>query len=142
MAINILVADDSNSMRRVLIKTIKMCKSNSFNFIQAKDGQEALEALDKEWIDIVFTDLNMPVMTGYELLNKMKEIDLLSTVPVIVITSETRQDILQPLIEMGAKGIVTKPFYPEEVCTIISNTLNINDDEGDDDDNDFEGFDF
>ena len=86
MPINILVVDDSASMRKVLRKSIQMCNIGVVTFFEAENGQEALNVLKNEWIDLVFTDINMPVMDGFELVNKLHENDLTKNTPIIVVT--------------------------------------------------------
>ncbi|MDD3051677.1 MAG: response regulator [Candidatus Cloacimonetes bacterium] len=140
MALNILVSDDSKSLRKVLIKTIKMCGVGQAVFFEADNGEIALEVLKKQWIDIVFTDLNMPVMDGYSFLKEVRKNDLFKEIPVIVITSETREKELNELRESDATGIITKPFQPEDIRKIIVEKLHLEDTDGTNSNS--EGYDF
>jgi len=140
MALNILVSDDSRSLRKVLIKTIKMCGVGQADFFEAENGKIALEILEKQWIDIVFTDLNMPVMDGYSFLKEVKNNELFKKIPVIIITSEIREKELNELRESDATGIITKPFQPEDIRKIIEEKLHLEDADGTNSDS--EGNDF
>ncbi len=141
MAVNILVVDDSLPMRSVIIKTIKASGYSAANFYQADDGVKALEILKDEWMDLVITDYNMPDMNGSELISAMKDDDDLSSIPVIVVTTEGSQKKIQEFTERGADGYVKKPFTPEIIREKLTQLLGEMQDERDfengDDDLDF-----
>jgi len=113
MAVNILVVDDSLPMRSVIMKTIKASGFGAANFFQAPDGAKALEELRSEWMDLVITDYNMPEMNGGELIMEMKKDDDLSSIPVIVVTTEGSREKVEEFEKMGADAYVKKPFTPE-----------------------------
>ncbi len=120
MAINILIVDDSKTIRAILAKTLKLSGIDIGNIYQASNGKEALEYLNDNWIDLVLSDLNMPVMSGFELIDKMFEDDLLSKIPVIVISTEGNITRIETLKKKGIKNYVRKPFIPESIGEIIS----------------------
>ena len=66
MAYNVLVVDDSETIRAVLVRTLKITGVEINEIFQAENGAKALEVIDQNWIDIVFADINMPVMNGIE----------------------------------------------------------------------------
>ena len=72
MTYKMLVVDDSLPMRAIIIRTIKASGFIETEFLQAGNGEEALEVLGNEWVDLVITDYNMPDMNGMELIQKMK----------------------------------------------------------------------
>jgi two-component system chemotaxis response regulator CheY len=125
MAFSFLIVDDSLSLRKVLIKTIRMCHPGDVTFHQAEHGRAALDVLSHEWVDLIFTDINMPVMDGFELIAEIRRSDLLSSTPIIVITSETRKSELEARLGTGVSGIVTKPFRPEEIRDLIGKLLKL-----------------
>ena len=88
MAFNVLIVDDSNSMRAVIKKSIKVSNFKVGDFLEAADGQEALAVLAREWVDIVLSDINMPNMNGLELMAAMQKDPFLREVPVVVITTD------------------------------------------------------
>ncbi len=123
MAVNILIVDDSLPMRSVIIKTIKASGFGTTNFYQASDGIKALEVLKDEWMDLVMTDYNMPDMNGVELISEMKKNDELSSIPVIVVTTEGSQKKVQEFTEKGATDYVKKPFTPETIREKLTQIL-------------------
>ena len=119
MAINILVVDDSAVMRKMIIKTMDMCGVSIGKIKQAGNGREGLEELNKNWIDIVILDINMPVMNGEEMIDEMKQVPELKDIPVIVISTEGSSTRIRRLKKKGAR-FIQKPFTPE----MIRDTIN------------------
>jgi len=136
MAVNILIVDDSLPMRSVIIKTIKASGFGTANFYQAPDGVKALEVLKDEWMDLVITDYNMPEMNGGELISEMKKDDELSSIPVIVVTTEGSQDKVEEFSKIGANAYVKKPFTPEIIKEKLTQILGEMHDEGSNEDSD------
>jgi two-component system chemotaxis response regulator CheY len=128
MAYNILVVDDSSPMRAVIRKTIEISGFSVGEYLDAADGREALEMLKNHWVDLVLTDYNMPEMNGLELIKEMKGNELLSAIPIVVITTEGSEQMMQQFLEKGAAGYIQKPFTPEDIReklnTIIGETEN------------------
>jgi len=73
MAINILIVDDSSVMRAMILKTMHMSGLPLGETYQAANGQEGLDALEQHWIDLAIVDINMPVMNGEEMIDRMQE---------------------------------------------------------------------
>lgn len=119
MALNILVVDDSATTRAIIAKTLDMAQIPIGKLGEAANGQEALDMLDKDWFDLVFTDLHMPVMNGIELVRQMHSKDLLNTTPVVVISSEGGKDRIDQLMEWGVRAYIRKPFTPEKMTSVI-----------------------
>jgi two-component system chemotaxis response regulator CheY len=119
MAFNVLVVDDSATVRAVLVKALGMAEVPINECHQAANGAEALKVLESHWIDMVFSDLNMPVMDGISLIERMAEDNLLKTVPVIVVSTEGSATRLEELKAKGVSGFVRKPFTPEEIRATV-----------------------
>jgi two-component system chemotaxis response regulator CheY len=85
MSINILIVDDSKTVQAVIEKTLRLSEIEIGNIYHAGNGKEALELLRNNWIDLVLTDINMPIMTGVELIDEMNRDDLLKTTPIVII---------------------------------------------------------
>ncbi|MEA2104715.1 MAG: response regulator [Candidatus Cloacimonadota bacterium] len=119
MAINILVVDDAPSMRKIIIKTINISGDYAGEIYQAGNGKEALEVLNREWVDLVFTDLNMPVMNGMELIKRIKENPDFENLPIIVITSRGKKDLEGEEQLLLIADFITKPFHPEQLRDVI-----------------------
>ena len=85
---NILIVDDSATIRAVIKKTLQIAEVPTAEVWEAANGQEALEVMRDEWVDIVFADINMPVMNGLVMVERMEEEGLLETVPVVIVSTE------------------------------------------------------
>lgn len=123
MAYNILVVDDSRTIRSVLTKTLGLAGLDIGEIFTAADGKEALDCLRENWVDVVISDLNMPVMTGIELINEMAGDDLLKSIPVIVVSTDGSATRIAELKEKGVRKYIRKPFTPETVGSVITETL-------------------
>lgn len=119
MAYNVLIADDSKTTRRIIAKALQHAGVELGEISEASDGAQALDILEDRWVDLVFADLNMPGMGGVELVQRMAAVDLLSTVPVIIVSTEGRQDRIDALFERGVAAYVRKPFSPEELAQTV-----------------------
>jgi len=125
MAYSILIVDDSNIIRSMVKRTISMSKLPVHAFMEAKNGREAIDILNSSWVDIVFTDLNMPVMDGLSLIKTMKQTVDLNDIPVVVITTEGNTNRLDELVNAGAYTCLRKPFTPEKIRDVITTVLGV-----------------
>lgn len=123
MSYSILTVDDSPLMRTVVARTLRLADVPVSELHEASNGREALELLRAKWIDLVLTDLNMPEMSGVELVARMAEDGLLATVPVVVLSSLGEESTLAGLSALGVRGYLRKPFTPESLLKIIRTTL-------------------
>jgi two-component system chemotaxis response regulator CheY len=115
MALNVLVVDDSAVIRKVVIRALSQTGVTLGEIQQAADGKEALVILRACRIDLVLSDINMPNMDGIQLLEEMQKEALLQVIPVIMITTEGSQSKVMDAAKLGAKGLVRKPFVPEQI---------------------------
>ncbi len=136
MAFSFLLVDDSGPMRSVIKRTLKAAGYASSEFLEAANGKEALELMRNDWIDIVITDYNMPVMDGLDFVKTMKSDDLLKDIPVIVVSTEGNETRIKQFIDSGAAGYVTKPFTPETIRDLLLTLLGEADYDDSDDDSD------
>jgi len=142
MAFNILVVDDSSSMRAIIKRIIKISGFNVGEFMEAGDGKEALALLANEWVDLVLSDINMPNMNGMELIAEMKRNEDLKSIPVVMITTEGSEKSIQKAIELGANGYIKKPFTPEDIKKTLGGIMEVDEDGQRENDEDDEGLDF
>ncbi len=106
-----LVVDDSRSMRMILGKTLKEI---GFQVTEAGHGEEALARLNQgEEVDLMLVDWNMPVMNGYELVRAVRANALLSSVRIMMVTTETSMSQLEQALAAGANEYLMKPFTKE-----------------------------
>ena len=141
MAFNVLIVDDSSSMRAIVKKIIKVSGFNVGEFLAAADGKEALKVLQDEWVDVVLTDINMPNMNGMELIAQMKKNEMMRSIPVLMVTTEGSEKKIQEAMNLGAKGYIKKPFLPEDIKRSLSSIMGEEDGQtdynGDDEEGDF-----
>ena len=123
MAYNVLIVDDSLTARTFIARTLEISGVSLNQVFQARNGQEALETLQQEWVDLVFADINMPVMNGVELVRRMRDKDLLKTIPVIVITTDRSPHRMAELTSAGVQAYLTKPITPEELKAAVERLL-------------------
>jgi two-component system chemotaxis response regulator CheY len=123
MSFSILIVDDSEIIREVLHRTLNMIKIPFSNIFKAANGAEALTILKDQWVDIVFTDIHMPVMGGIELIENMHSSPEYKDIPVVVISTEGSTTRIDQLKSLDIKGYLRKPFTPESIRDILNSTL-------------------
>jgi two-component system chemotaxis response regulator CheY len=129
MAYNVLIVDDSKTIRSVIVKTLKLANIDIKEIYEAENGKEALECLQDKWVDIVLSDLNMPVMSGLEMVDKMSDDGLLKDIPVVVISTDGSATRIEELKKKGIREYIRKPFTPETVGEVIDKVLGVINDE-------------
>lgn len=125
MALNILIVDDSPVMRAFIRRVVDLTGLDVGTYCEAGDGEEALKLLRERWMDLVLTDINMPRMNGEEFVRQLESDELLRTIPVIVVSTDSSQNRVQQMLALGAKGYVTKPFLPEVLRDEVEKVLGV-----------------
>ena|SRR5579884_2980841 len=123
MAFTVLIVDDSPAMRSFVKRVLEMSGFDMSTCHEAGNGKEALELLANEWVDVVLTDINMPVMNGQEFVQNLAANEALRSIPVIVVSTDRTDDRVREMIALGAKGYVKKPFQPEELREELEKVL-------------------
>ncbi len=113
MALNIMIVDDSPVMRSFIRKVVGLTGLDVGEYYEAGDGEDALKLLGERWVDLVLSDINMPNMNGEEFVRRMESDELLRTIPVIVVSTDSSHSRVEHMMALGAKGYVAKPFLPE-----------------------------
>jgi two-component system chemotaxis response regulator CheY len=113
---SILAVDDSAAMRQMLAFTLK---GAGHQVTEAVDGVDALEKLQGRSFDVVLTDHNMPRMDGLALTRSLRAQERFRTVPVLILTTESGDDIKQAGRAAGATGWLVKPFDPARLIEVI-----------------------
>jgi len=118
----VLIVDDSkliHQMYRLVLMRFKECK-----LVDAMNGLEALEILSREsGFDLILLDINMPVMNGIQFMEKFKETGDHQNIPVIVISTEGKEEDTLRAINLGAWGYIVKPFKSENLYDIIGKVM-------------------
>lgn len=123
MGKNVLLVDDSSTMRKIIGRCLRQAGIDFDNIFEAGDGLEALEVLEKEKVDIVLSDINMPNMDGIAFLREKSGRANMEGIPVLMISTETGEDIIGEAKSLGAVGAIKKPFTPDKVNEVLGPLL-------------------
>ena len=116
MSKRILTVDDSRTMRDMLKAALTTA---GFETVQAEDGVHGLEVLGQNSVDLIITDINMPNMDGFELIERIRGEDRYRGLPILVLTTESSPEKKARARESGATGWLVKPFQPEQLVSVI-----------------------
>jgi two-component system chemotaxis response regulator CheY len=117
---SILAVDDSASMRQMVSFTLK---SAGYNVVEAVDGQDAWEKAGGRSFDLVLTDQNMPRMDGISLTKKLRESPQFKSTPILILTTESSDQMKQAGRTAGATGWLVKPFDPNKLIEVIRKVI-------------------
>lgn len=119
--LNILVVDDSKVMREMIVACLRGVPS--LEFAHAASGLEAIERLSLGAFDLMFLDLNMPDIGGFEVVEFVRSQDKLKALPIVIVTTRGEEATRTRALELGASRYMTKPFQPEEVVSQLKSLL-------------------
>ena len=117
---SILAVDDSASMRQMVSFTLK---GAGYHVIEAADGQEAYEKAMAQRVDLVLTDKNMPRMDGVTLVKNLRELPTYTTTPILILTTESSDEMKSRGRAAGATGWLVKPFDPSKLLEVIRKVI-------------------
>ena len=120
MAKTILVIDDSASLRQVVSITLH---GAGYEVLEAEHGREALSRLDHRRVHLAICDVNMPVMDGIEFVRAARKRPDARFMPIIMLTTESRESRKQEGQMAGAKAWVVKPFRPEQILDAVAKLM-------------------
>lgn len=123
MGKNVLLVDDSSTMRKIIGRSLRQAGIEFDNIFEAADGQEALDLLENEKVDLILSDINMPNMDGITFLKEKSTRDGIKDIPVVMISTETGDDIIGEAKSFGALGAIKKPFTPDKVNEVLGPLL-------------------
>jgi len=117
----ILIVDDTETNIDILLELL----DDEYDILVALSGENALEIVEKEKIDLILLDIMMPIMDGYKVCSLLKENDRTKDIPVIFITAKTDEDSIEKAYKVGGFDYVTKPFKPRELLARIKTQLTL-----------------
>jgi two-component system chemotaxis response regulator CheY len=117
---SILAVDDSASMRKMVSFTLT---GAGYHVVEAVDGQDAWNKAQQHSIDLVLTDQNMPNLDGLGLTRKLREHPKFKTVPILILTTESSDQMKQLGRAAGATGWMVKPFDPTRLLEVIQKVI-------------------
>jgi two-component system, chemotaxis family, chemotaxis protein CheY len=125
MAKSLMIVDDSVTMRRIIMRTVRMSGVEFDKTEEAGNGAEALAKLKAGPFDIVLCDINMPEMTGIEMVKKLRtELPERAATKVIMVSTESSPELMNSVMADGANGFINKPFTPEAFAEKLRPLLN------------------
>lgn len=113
--IRTLIVDDSSVMRKIVMRSLRQAGLELLTVHEAGSGVEGIEVLKGQAVDLILSDINMPVMDGLEFLRQIRAQNLAPGVPVVMITTESSEEHVRQAIQVGARGYIRKPFTAEQV---------------------------
>lgn len=117
---SILAVDDSPSMRKMVAFTLT---GAGYRVVEAVDGQDALEKAETHDIDLVLADQNMPRLDGIGLTRKLRQHPKFKTIPILILTTESSDQMKQAGRSAGATGWLVKPFDPNRLIEVIQKVI-------------------
>lgn len=122
MSAKILIVDDSPSVR-LMVRTA--LEGGGYHVAESADGQQALTALEEARPGLVITDIHMPVMDGISLVREIRSRPAFRFVPILVLTTEVREEMKQRGRAVGATGWIVKPFHPDQLREVVARVLRV-----------------
>jgi two-component system chemotaxis response regulator CheY len=119
----VLVVEDSPTMRQLIVFALKRIRGLSI--VEAHDGVDGLKKLSSDKFDLIFTDINMPIMDGLKLVSLARNDPGYKAVPIVIITTEGASEDRERALAIGANDYITKPIQTVRIIDVARNLLNI-----------------
>jgi two-component system chemotaxis response regulator CheY len=120
-AATFLIVEDSPTMRQLLVFSLRRLKE--CRIVEAVDGVDALKKLTSERIDLVITDINMPMMDGLKLISLIRGNARTKSIPIIIVTTEGAEEDRKRGLALGANAYIAKPIQPSDLLKAIAALL-------------------
>lgn len=122
LSYNVLIVDDVAENIKVAMNILR---ENNYNFSFATNGHEALDIVETKNFDLILLDIMMPELSGFDVIEKLKENSQTKDIPVIFVTAKTDIDSLARGFELGGVDYITKPFHPQELLSRVATHLEL-----------------
>jgi len=113
--VNVLIVDDSSVMRKIVGRSLRQAGLDLVQVLEASNGSEALSLARENPLDLILSDINMPLMDGLEFVRQLRGIESAQHTPVVMITTEAGEGHVVQALSLGASGYIRKPFTPEQI---------------------------
>ena len=123
VALEVLIVDDSSVTRKMVRRAVGLCGLEIGSVLEAANGEEALAQLRDHRVDLVLADINMPVMNGMEMVERMSQDPVLSKIPVVIVATPMSEQRVERLLDIGARAYLAKPFRPEALRDLVLEIL-------------------
>ena len=111
----LLIVDDSSVMRKIVGRSLRQAGLEVLQVLEASNGAEALCLARENSLDLILSDINMPLMDGLEFVRQLRCMEATQNIPVIMITTEAGEAHVVQALSLGASGYIRKPFTPEQI---------------------------
>ena len=111
----VLIVDDSSVMRKIVGRSLRQAGLDVLQVLEASNGSEALSLVRENPLDLILSDINMPLMDGLEFVRQLRGIESAQHTPVVMITTEAGEGHVVQALSLGASGYIRKPFTPEQI---------------------------
>jgi len=122
MTKNVLIVDDSATMRKIIMRGIRQAGIDNAEFKEAGDGVEGMQAVEAGQFDLILSDVNMPNMNGLDFVREVTG-KLENPPPIVMITTEGSEEVIGEAMSRGANGYLKKPFTPEKIQEVLGPLL-------------------
>ena len=119
----VLIVEDSPTMRQLIVFALKRLRG--LKIVEANDGVDGLRKLSAEKYDLIFTDINMPIMDGLKLVSLVRNDAAYKSTPIVVITTEGAQEDRERALALGANDYITKPIQPNKILDVAKALLQL-----------------
>jgi two-component system, chemotaxis family, chemotaxis protein CheY len=122
-SLSVLIVDDSRIMRRMVARSLALSGVTLRDIHEASDGRQALALLRVTRVDVIFADVNMPIMGGIEMVERMVADPTLARPPVVMVSTERSEPRIARLRQLGVRAYIHKPFTPEQFRAALNEVL-------------------
>ena len=122
-AFNVLIVEDSPTMRQLIVFALKRLRE--LKITEANDGVDGLKKLSGEKFDLIFTDINMPIMDGLKLVSLVRNDPNYKDVPIVIITTEGASEDRERALTLGANDYITKPIQTTKIIEVAKRLLSL-----------------
>lgn len=116
----ILIVENEVS-NRILVE--RVLSTRGYRCLSAENGYEALSILDREPVDLILTDLSMPVLDGYQTAQLIRQRPGLASIPIVAVTAYALSDVNERAMRVGCTEYLTKPFKPRQLLEVVERLL-------------------
>jgi len=122
-AYKVLIVEDSPTMRQLIVFALKRLRG--LTIVEANDGVDGLKKLSSDKFDLIFTDINMPIMDGLKLVSLVRNDPGYKQVPIVIITTEGASEDRERALALGANDYITKPIQTTQILDVARRLLSL-----------------
>jgi two-component system chemotaxis response regulator CheY len=122
-AYKVLIVEDSPTMRQLIVFALKRLRG--LTIVEANDGVDGLKKLSSDTFDLIFTDINMPIMDGLKLVSLVRNDPGYKQVPIVIITTEGASEDRERALALGANDYITKPIQTTQILDVARRLLKL-----------------